>query len=82
MEKEVVEIKGNLHLYGFNSSSVAFDLDDNGMELMIYTATGGKIEDKVTEMNYTEFLKEHQGKKVEVQGSVILFGEKLEKKGE
>lgn len=83
MEKQVVEIKGNLHLFGVNSYSArafgALLVEEHGISLSLYHC-GDSIPDGVLSMQVDDFIAQYKGCKVEVEGDCVCFGYNL--KGE
>ena len=81
--EEVIEIKGNLHLYEaeiqpFSEWGMACMLYDNGIELRFYCCQSfDNLED--VKMNYKDFLETYKGKKVNVKGGICVHFDKMEK---
>ena len=80
--KEVIEIKGNLHLYDvpsqvFSETEMACTLCGNGIDLTIYCGRNvDNLED--INMNYKEFLGTYKDKEINVEGGVVVHFDKLE----
>ena len=79
---EVIEIKGNLHLYEveiqpFSEEEMACVLFDNGIELRFYCGQSfDNLED--VKMTYNDFLETYKDKKVNVEGGICVHFEKME----
>lgn len=80
--EEVIEIKGNLHLYEvkiqpFSEDKMACVLYDNGIELRFYCGQSfDSLED--VKMNYNDFLETYKGKKVNIEGGICVHFDKME----
>lgn len=81
MEKEVVKIKGNLHLFGVKAySGLEFGrylVSEHGISLS-YLHCGESVPDGVSIMEVDDFIENYKGRNVEVEGNCEMFSYKLE----
>ena len=70
---EAVRIEGSLHLYGNIEYMNAHIIQDTCEDMDLTFWNGSKVTDKVTKMDYSDFLAKYKGKKVEVEESIVLF---------
>ena len=78
--KEVVRIEGSLHLYG----DAAYIYQNMIQECIIERDMGVSYwhsnvkTDKITKMNYSDFLDRYKGKKVEIDEEIVFHDGILE----
>lgn len=77
---EVERIEGSLHLYGdaryISQNIIQECMIDRDMEIS-YWHSNVKT-DKITKMNYSDFLDRHKGKKVEIDEEIVFHDGILE----
>jgi len=69
---DVVKIEGSLHLYGDIGYMYAHILQDTCEKMVLTYWNGKKKTQRVTKMEYSDFLERYQGKKVEVDEDIVL----------
>lgn len=79
--ENVIEIKGNLHLYEveiipFLIEEIMNIVSNNGIKLMSKNNSVDNLED--IKMNFIDFLSEHKGKEVHVEGDFVFYSGKMD----